>query len=713
MVKVIRTVCQGSHSECGVLVHVEDGRVTRITGDRAHPSSRGYTCIKAQAQQEILYHPDRLRYPLRRSGARGGGQWERVSWDLALREIAGQLSETRDKYGVHSIAAMHGTGPRASLIAARLLAHGLGTPNVISVDLHICYAPSVVAEKATYGHSIMMEKGPDYGGSNCVLVWGANPLVSHPPRGIEIVEAKRKRGAKLIVVDPRRTPLASMADLWLQVRPGSDLLLAMAMINVIIAEKLVDVDFVNKWCHGYDDLRQCASAFTPENVADRTWVPAKLIREAAQIYAGSKPAVLHHRVAIEHNVNSTHTNRALACLIALTGNIDVPGGNLLPMPIKGFITTGALAGESPDFRLDREVESRRIGASEFPLISGVEAPLPFVHAPLSVESMSKGIPYPLKAMYCAGANPVVNMQDCRRVAAALRNLDLFVVSDFFMTPTAELADFVLPAATWLERDECCDVMYSNCIAARQKAVEPLYETKDDTEIVLEILKNIPWANRKSVTWDSVSEFNEFRMRGTGLNFSRFKDEGYISVSPRYRKYETEGFDTPSRKVELRSTLFEKYGYSPVPEYREPPESPFSTPQLARDYPLILISGSRMQEYYHSAGRQIRSLRDRAPDPVVELHPDTAHSLGIQQGDWVWIETPKVPGERVKMKARVTPTISPQVVHADHGWWFPEEPSPEHGCFDSNISTILSGDPPREAVCGSVPIRGTLCRLYKL
>ena len=271
MKKIVRSICQACHCNCGVLVHVEDGKVIKVSGDPGHPMNRGFICVKGQAQPELLYHPDRLHHPLRRTGERGEGQWQRISWDEALDEIAARLTEVQKQYGAESIAVMTGTGPRTGNNTARLFCLMLGTPNRISVDNHICFVPSVVAETCTYGMmTTMMEIGPDYQHTNCIIAWGANPLASHPPRGQEIVQAKRKRGTGLIVIDPRRTTLASMADLWLQVRPGTDVALALSMINVIISEGLYDKEFVDKWCYGFKELQNNVQSFPPEKVAEIT-----------------------------------------------------------------------------------------------------------------------------------------------------------------------------------------------------------------------------------------------------------------------------------------------------------------------------------------------------------------------------------------------------------------------------------------------------------
>ncbi len=711
MEKTVRTVCQACHCECGVLVRIEGGRVVKIEGDPNHPMNRGFICVKGRAEKDRLYHPDRLKHPLKRLGKRGEGSWKRVGWNEALDGIAEKLTVVKESYGAPSIAAIHGTGPRASLCSA-LLPYALGSPNRISIDLHICFAPSLIAEGVTFGHSVLMEQGPDYENAECIVVWGGNPPVSHPARGQDILRAKRKRGARLLVVDPQKTPLAAKADLWLPLRPGTDLALALGMIRVMIDEGLFDREFVDKWCHGFEELKNRVNGYTLEKVSEITWLEPEAIRKAAQLYATIKPAALHHRVAVEHNVNSTQTDRALAILVALSGNLDVKGGNVFSVPVDGYIPTIALAGAGPWLRPSAEVEQTRIGIDQYPLIAGLDAPLPFVHSGLALETMLSSEPYPLKAVYCAGANPVVNMQNVKAVWKALCGLNLLVVTDFFMTPTAELADYVLPATTWLERDECCDLSYMNFLSSRRKAVEPFYECRDDLQIVIDLVKRIPWADRDIVPWDNVYECYDWMVSGMNMDFQELQERGYVIAQPTYEKHKEKGFDTPTGKVELYSTVFEKHGYDPIPDYQEPPESPFSTPELFKDYPLILISGGRHIAYFHSEGRQIPSLRKMEPGPLMEIHPDTAKPLNIEESDWVWIEGPRNKGEQTSFRARLSEGIAPGVVHVPHGWWFPEKPGPEHGCFDSNINVVITADPPRDPICGSVPTRGTLCRISK-
>jgi len=711
--KVVRSVCQACHCECGVLVHVQAGRVKKIKGDPDHPMNRGFVCIKGRAQPELLYHPDRVIYPMKRAGERGSGLWKRISWHEALEGISQKLTALKEKYGPESFCAIHGTGPRPTHYSTALLSYALGSPNVASTDFHICFVPSVVAGKWTMGHCITLENGPDYRNANCILVVGGNPLASHPPRGLDLLEAKKNRGAKLIVVDPHRTEIAERADLWLKIRPGTDLALVLGMIGFIIEDGLYDKEFVEKWCYGFDALRQRAMEYPLNRVEEISWIPADMIKEAARMCATIKPAVLHHRVAVEHNINSTQTCRALAIMIALSGNIDVRGGNVFPVSFPGHIRFGHVAGESRRFRPAPGLEEKRVGAKEYPLISGPDAVLPFVAAPLIKRAILERKPYPIKSMFSAGGNPVLNMQNARSVWTALKeHLELLVVADFFMTPTAELADYVLPPATWMERDEICDALYPNYIAARQRAVEPVGESFHDLRIAIELAKRIPWANRNYMPWDSVGEFNESCLKNSGLSFRELRSIGIAEIPMKYRKYENGGFHTPTGKVELYSTMFEKYGYDPLPSYREPPESPVSTPELFEQYPYILYTGNRHVEFFHSEGRQIKSLREKVPYPLIEIHPLTAARENIHGGEWVWIETPQRQGEKAKMKVKITDRVDQRMVHARHGWWFPEKPGPEHGCFEPNINVVTTDDPPLEEICASARTRGTLCKIYK-
>ncbi|MFQ6110579.1 MAG: molybdopterin-dependent oxidoreductase [Nitrospinota bacterium] len=326
-----------------------------------------------------------------------------------------------------------------------------------------------------------------------------------------------------------------------------------------------------------------------------------------------------------------------------------------------------------------------------------------------VHAILTGEPHPVKALWSLN-DLILAMEGSRETYEALMKLEFFVGSDFFMTPTLELADLILPPCTYLERDEIEYNYYTYFIAARRKVIEPMYETRNERDMDFEIIRRM--GLRPPEEWTSSDEFNDYCLRNMGLSFEDLKEKVYMAEPIRYKKYEEKGFNTPSGKVELYSETLRDFGYDPLPFYQENPETPLSTPEFAEDYPLILITGSRHVVYFHAANRQIPWLREIAPDPTLEIHPEKAEELGIRDGDWVWVEAPKGRG-RVRMKAFLTEALDPRVVHAYSHWWFPErKEDPLHGVFDSNINVILTNDPPYEPVTGATPLRGNLCRVYK-
>ncbi len=702
--KVVRTVCHGCHSLCGVLVHVKDGRVIKIEGDPEHPHSEGMMCPKGFAYTQLIYHPDRLKYPLKRVGERGEGKWQRISWDEALDTIADKLTEIKEKYGPLSIAASSGGNTRRAIQALYGLMRSLGCPNVSWTDAHYCWGPFPVAEMFTYGGLLLTEIRADCENSNCVMLWGANPIHSYPVWGRRLMHSKA-RGAKLIVVDPRLTATASKADIWLQIRPGTDAALALGMLNIIINEGLYDKDFVDRWCLGFDELRERVQEYPPERVAEITWLATDDIMKAARMYATIKPATLFSGVANEMQINSVQTIRAIASLVAITGNIDVKGGNVFESFPHGFLPSFFFLRKA--YRPPDEMEEKRLGAEEFPLLCGPKSPFGLYHPPTLIKALLTDKPYPVKAWLIVN-NPLLCLPNSRDVYQALKRVDFLVVIELFMTPTAEQADIVLPAATWLEIDEIAD--RESTIVARNKAIEPVGECWDEMKMTFEILKRMG-VKFSLLPVESPEEYNDFRLKKLGITFDALKRRHIIAGTQRYKKYEKHGFRTPSGKVELHSNTFEDAGHDPLPHYAEPVESPVSTPELAKEYPFILITGGRHIAYYHSMGRQLPWLRKLAPDPQMEIHPQTARDLDIKNGDWVWLEIPQVDG-RIKQRAKLTRGIHPKVVHCDAHWWFPEKPGPDHGHWEVNINALIPGDAPYDPIAGTTPLRGRLCKIYR-
>lgn len=681
-----------------MLVHVDQGKVVKVTGDPESPLNKGKLCPKGLASIEHLYNPNRLKYPLKRTGKRGKGKWERITWDEALNTIVKKIQEVRENYGSESIAIGQGTGRHHFFHTIRF-ANALGTPNWCEPGTAQCFIPRILAGIMTYGDLPVCDY---YGEVNpaCVLVWGHNPAVSGPDGELQFtIKECIKKGTKLIVIDPRQTDLAKEAEFWLRIRPGTDDALALSMMNVIINEDLYDQEFVEQWTVGFDRLSKRVLEYPPEWAEKITWVPSEQIKAAARMFAKTKPATLEWGVALEHTPNCLQTVRAVALIPAITGNIDVPGGWILGMHLIQTLPV-LLQGRLPDAKKDK-----RMGADKFKVLCGSDSFFPSAHVPTLFRAMRTGDPYPVKAFLVFGNNALVTYANSKEVYDSLMKLDFFSVMDIYMTPTAELADIILPAATWLEVDQLVGLPFvANNVAQVQQKVVEMWECRQDEEVFIELARRL---NLESGTEPLEKIFNN-QLRPLGTRFDELKTKGYISAQMEYRKFEKRKFATLSGKVELYSTYLERHGYDPLPSYQEPPESPISTPKIAKKYPLILTTGGRIQHFFCSEYRQIPTLRGGQPDPIVEINPETAAELNIEEGDWVWIETPR---GRIQQKAKLTP-IHPKVVNVQFGWWFPEEEGPEYGVWKSNANLLTSNAPPYDPALGTYQLRALLCKVYK-
>lgn len=712
-VKVVKTLCAGCHCACGVIAHVKEGKVIKVEGDPDFPMNEGSLCPKGLSVTQFIYHTDRIIYPLKRVGKRGEGKWERISMDEALDYTAGRFNDIRSKYGAAAIGWSWGDSAFDSCWwSKQAWLKAMGSPTHFHSDAHYCYHPLWIANRATFGNHTSGEAGLDYRNSKCIVLWGGNPVMSHPTRARDIMIGV-KNGAKLIVIDPRFTSTASKADFFLQIRPGTDDALALGMLNIIINEKLYDKEFVEKWCIGFEELRQRVQDYPVERVSKITDLSSEDIIRAARMYATIKPSIHHCRMGVQQNTNVLQTCRAISAMIAICGNIDVKGGHVGFNPPQGFKGLGSILESRNELRLSEELEDTRIGAEEYPLLCG-SASLAWscTHPPSVIKAINTEKPYPVKANWFLN-DIAVCLEGQREVYNTIMKLEFTVGSDFFLTPTMELCDIILPPTMWLEKDGIEEEFYNtghmSYVAARQKVVEPLGETMDDAMMDLEIIKRM--GLEIPGPWESPQDFYNYQLAGTGVTFDELKKVRYIEGEVQYKKYEKAGFDTPSGKVELRSSIFEKYGYDPLPYYAENSVTRETRPDLLEEYPLNLITGGRHIAYYHSNNRQIPWCRELEPMPRLEIHPETAEKLSIKEGDWVFIETP-LSNERVKMQAQLTCAVKPEVVHAPSHWWFPEVKGTEHGCFDSSINLVLSIEGPYDPVSGATTLRGILCKVYK-
>ena len=682
--QIVKTSCLLCPLGCGMNVYLEGGKIVRVEGMTEHPLNEGDLCPKGEAAPEYFYSRDRLKYPMKREGE----EWKRISWDEALDLIVFKLKEVKEKYGARSFAVAIGMpvllAGSSTVGLIRRFCYVFGSPNCFSVE-SMCYRCRIISYMLTFGRFCVAD--PE--NSSCIVVWGKNPQNSDPMLARSISKG-REGGAKLIVVDPRRTPLAKIADLHIQPRPGTDCALALSLMNVIISEDLYDKEFVNKWTFGFDKLAEHVKRYPPEEAEKITWVPAETIREFARVYATTRPAcIIQGTNTLDQSASGLQTGRSIAILQAITGNYGVPGG---------FIR-GPRLPENP-IEMPVRPEGKAVGQEEYPVFFGIFGrEFGEGQTMLLPDALLTGRPYPIKMMIIAGSNPLLTWPNSRKVEQALRKLDFLVVMDQFMSETARLAHLILPAATFLERTELCDYysLWGIPYVMLRKKVAEYGECWPDLKFWLELARRMGY--EEYFPWKTAEEVIDYVLEPSGLTVRRLAEEepaGLYYGSIRYREYEREGFRTPTGKVEIYSETLARLGYDPLPTFREPPESPISTPELAEEYPLILTTGARHLEFCHSQHRNVPSLRQRTPEPLAEIHPETAGKYGLVDGEMVLVETRR---GSIEIKLKVTEDIMPGVISIPHGW------------AQANVN-ILTDETPADPVVGYPSLKALLCRVRR-
>jgi thiosulfate reductase/polysulfide reductase chain A len=717
----VETICQVCHERCFLECKVKDGQLAKVL----HPG-----CEKGLYMAETLHHPNRLKYPLKAAGEKGTGKWVRISWDEALDLMAAKFAGIRDRFGPEAncvgITSHH---KERTCDACHSLAKFLNTPNILDANYQ-CSQCSCISDFMTFGEWTTWETRIDYENSKCIVIWGANVVDTRPVKARRIFEAQKK-GAKVIVIDPRFTETAKRADMWLRVRPQSDGALALAWLNVMIQEGLYDRDFVAQQCLGFEELKQRVAEWTPERAQEITWVPKEQIIEAARIYGRTRPSCIHTRLGVDgQSLNSTQTCRAITCIFSIKGDLDSVGGNILHTP--GDIPTAAALGPREylnstlngfrniywmmrNWRRSPDLEAKRPGYRDYPIYNGPQEISWFdynSHYPTLLEHMEAG---KVRGLYIPGNNAMAHYANPKRLWNILKGLDFMVVADLFMTPTCEAADLVLPAAHAAEIDSLNHTLsgapgapYGNSIVACPKVVDPPGEAWDDMRIVIELGKRMG----ADVPWEALKDFHDWMLEPVGTTYQELMAQPrHQMIFPMdFKKYELPGWkwNTPTGKVELYSYWFKKLNYDPLPNYREDPVSPLSRPDVWKEYPLIMVH-HRLRFYQNSERFDCPSLRKLASEPEIEVHPQTAQGLGIKEGDWMWLESCQMKGERVKGRARLVPEMHPHVVSISQGWWYPEITSPDHGIYEYNVNTIISDGPPFEEFNGHHQMRGIMCK----
>ena len=697
------TTCWECSTRCGALVSVEDGRVTRIDPNPDHPGSKGAFCVKGiRGAKELTDHKDRLVRPMRRLGARGAGEWETIDWDTALEAVADGLMKAREAHGPLSLVGAVSSAffSRGAMVA--LLMRALGSPNWM-MNQDLCGGCRALSDKIT---GLTCTGGEDIEATACALIVGRNPSAADPVQWMALKRAKAN-GAKMVVIDPARTPAAAMADLWLRPNPGSDVAIALAMIHVIVARKLYDHDFVARWCHGFDALAEHVAEMTPDWAARVSGVAAQDITEAALVYADG-PSTFVSGHGIDAFSNGVQTFRAFHILVAITGNLDRVGGNRRIKRPEGFRNYIDLLHD-PAFRLEPEIEAQTIGADRFPLWAGSDGWQSACHNPSVIEAILTGKPYPVRAMYLSGVNIAVTYPDTKRTLEALRSLDFFVAVSHTMTPTAALADIVLPKTTGLEEEEISLDPAAPCVSYTRPVVAPRAAARSDFDIATDLAERLEARGipaRRFIPWRTKREFNIMLLGENGITFEALERTGYGSYPYEIGNFEAAGFRTPTGKIELYSETLATLGLEPLPVH-VPAEV-----DVDEDYPLVLLTGVRERTYHHSRYRDQAWARKVSPYPLIQVHPETAAAMGLAEADWVEVETPATDGV-CALRVSVTDQTPQGVVRTGMGWWLPEAPGPEFGALSVNINAAISYGGPWDPITGSADTRGLPCRLSPL
>lgn len=774
----VPTFCPLCISRCGALATVRDGVLERLEPDPLHPTGRAL-CVKGKAAPELVAHRDRLTAPMRRTNPKGAADpgWQRITWDEAISEIAARLRDVSDEpQSVVFASASPSTSAMSDSVDWLMrLKDAYGSPN-LAIYMELCGWGRMLAPVFTFGAPVPGAYMPDLERAGCILYWGYNPSVSWLDHATATTAAVR-RGARLIVIDPRKAGLASKADHWLRVRPGTDGALALALTGVMIERGWYDEDFVRRWTNApllvrvdtgellraddvfdagsgyvawdgaegrpvsydpasceygtdvaalalcgrfevttvdgtltvvrpvFDSLAEQCKQMAPAIAEQITGVPAVSIEATAETIWASRPLAFYTWSGLEQQSNSTQTSRAIGVLYALTGCLDAPGGNVLfeSVPSNPPAQFPSPPAAVPAIGADR----RPTGPARFGFVTGSDL-------------YTAALDGQVRALVTFGANLVMAHGDSARGRAALSAIDFVVHADLFMNPTAELADIVLPVTSPWE-SEALRIGFDpnqrakSHVQLRARLVDPMGEARSDMQIIFALAVELGLGERFFGGDIDAALRHQLAPSGITLDELRARPRGIeVPLTTRHHKYATVGrFRTPTGKVELYSQALQAAGAPALPTFEEPVISPRSRPDLRERFPLVL-SCAKSLFFRETQDRAIASLRRSAPDPVVEIHPDTAAVRGLAAGNWVHIRTPN--GD-VRARAKFNASLDPTVVVAQHGWWqgcreLGRPEYPPYGPDSANLNLVLAQEP-ADPIGGSAPLRAAVCDVSPL
>ena len=708
-----QVICGICPAGCCVRVNFDSsGRICEITEDA--DSELGMVCKLGKHSPEIVYSEDRLLYPMKRTGPKGTNDFKRISWDEAYETIVDRLQSIKSAYGPEAAAIYTGRGsfelaecdvfqPQGVAVSsASSVLFPFGSPNTLGVGA-LCYVSfAMIAPHVTMG-GMMINMLSDLENSELIVIWGANPVTDSPPLDFHRIMRARDRGAEVVVIDPRHTATAKHTNAhWIPIRPGTDGALALGMCNVLISEELYDEDFVKNWTHGFDEFSKYVQHFRPEVVESITGVPSDAVTELARRIASARGAAPVMYSGLEYSDSGVQAIRATMVLWALAGQLDVPGGRCFSMSQNQFPVNRTGHVPNPDVR-------KALGRDRFPVYSAYRGES---HAIALPEAVLRGRPYRIRSLIINGGSIITAWPQPAVWRETLAALDFLVCIDRFPTGDAAYADMILPATTYYETESY--MTYGPMFRIREKVIEPLGESRPGFFIMAELAKRLGYGHLYPQTQD---ELLRHALEGSGFTLEDVRFTGGTvrvpAVMMQYKKWEKgllridgkPGFQTPTGKFEIASTILEEHGYDPLPVYTEPSEGPIAQPELANRFPLVFNSGSRVTTDFRSQFHGIEGLTEERPEPQVELNKKDAQARAIKSGDLVEVVTLR---GRTTFTARVTDKIVSGAIDADMGGGGPLGPQAWQKCNVNDLTDLERYDP----ISGFPVYKALLCDVVK-
>jgi len=656
-----RAICGICSAGCWVIVTYDsEGKIKSVRADET--SNLGAICKVGENSRDIVYSKDRLLYPMKRRGPKGSYEFERITWDQAYETIVAKLNQIKRESGPEATAIYTGSGSFESAFcdlyqpdgvavsSAASVLFPFGSPNTLGVGA-LCYVSfAMIAPHVTMG-GMFINMFSDIENAKLIVVWGKNPAAHCPPHDFIKIEEAHRRGAQIVVIDPRKTVMAKYSHAeWIPIRPGTDGALALGLCNVIIEEELYDEEFISNWTVGFKDFDRYVQHFRPEVVEGITGVPAETVRSLARRIANTSGVAPVMYSGLEYSDGAVQAIRATMVLWALAGQLDVPGGHCFSMAQNRFPINREGLIPNPDVR-------KAAGYNNFPLYTKYRGEF---HANILPEAVLEKKPYPIRLLISLGASIITSWPQSDIWRKTLEALDFLVCIDRQLTADAAYADIVLPATTYYEIESY--MVYGSVFRIREKVIEPLGEARSDFFILSELARRLGYGHLYPQTEEEIlsrvlegSDFTPEDVRAAGGTVQ------IPSVMMQYKKWEKgllradgqPGFDTPSGKLEIASSILEEHGYDALPIYVEPGESPVSQPQLAQRFSLVFNSGSRSNVDLHTLHHTIPALSEEKPVPTVMINTLDAKKRSIESGDFVYIKTKR---GQVGMYAFVTDDI---------------------------------------------------------